>query len=53
MKAMKESRLPKSRRRFKRSAVAKWFAALDRLNTEPFMKNGRKQPKAPGRKIFR
>jgi hypothetical protein len=32
--------------------VAKWFAALDRLNTEPFPKNGRNQPRTPGRKIF-
>jgi antitoxin VapB len=30
----------------------KWFAELDRLNSEPFMKEGRKQPRAPRRKIF-
>jgi antitoxin VapB len=30
-----------------------WFAELDRLNTEPFMKNGRKQPTAARRKIFK
>jgi len=32
--------------------TATWFAELSRLNTEPFMKNGRKQPKTPRRKIF-
>ncbi|MGC2421913.1 MAG: type II toxin-antitoxin system VapB family antitoxin [Candidatus Acidiferrales bacterium] len=32
--------------------VAAWFAALDRLGAESFMKGGRKQPKAPRRKIF-
>ena len=30
-----------------------WFAELDRLNSEPFMKKGRKQPVAPRRKIFK
>jgi len=30
-----------------------WFAELDRLGAEPFMKVGRKQPRAPRRKIFR
>ncbi len=30
-----------------------WFAELDRLNTEPFMPEGRKQPKTPRRRIFR
>jgi antitoxin VapB len=34
-----------------------WFSELDRLNAElfmkPFMKEGRKQPRAPRRKIFR
>ncbi len=30
----------------------KWLAELERLNTEPFMKEGRKQPKTPRRKIF-
>lgn len=29
-----------------------WFAELDRLNVEPLLKAGRKQPKAPRRKIF-
>lgn len=29
-----------------------WFAELDRLNTEPLFKTGRKQPKVPNRKIF-
>lgn len=29
-----------------------WFAELDRLNAEPLFKTGRKQPKAPHRKIF-
>ncbi len=32
--------------------TATWFAELDRLNSEPFMKRGRKQPKAPRRRIF-
>jgi antitoxin VapB len=31
----------------------KWLAELERLNTEPFMQDGRKQPKTPRRKIFR
>ena len=30
-----------------------WFAELDRLNTEPFMKKGRKQPLTPRRDIFK
>ncbi len=30
-----------------------WFAELDRLNSEPFMPKGRKQPVAPRRKIFK
>ena len=30
-----------------------WFAELDRLNSEPFMKKGRRQPVAPRRKIFK
>jgi antitoxin VapB len=34
------------------SDTATWFAELDRLNTEPFLKTGRKQPKAPRRRIF-
>jgi antitoxin VapB len=32
--------------------TAIWFAELDKLNIEPFMKEGRKQPKTPRRKIF-
>ncbi len=35
------------------SDVREWFAELDRLNEEPFMRNGRRQPKAPRREIFR
>ncbi len=33
----------------------RWFAELDRAGAaaEPFMRGGRKQPKAPRRKIFR
>jgi hypothetical protein len=32
----------------------KWFAELDRISAgEAFMKGGRKQSKAPRRKIFR
>lgn len=32
----------------------KWFAELDRAGAgEAFMKDGRKQPRAPRRKIFR
>ena len=35
----------------------RWFSELDRLNSEPFMnermKEGRKQPRSPRRKIFR
>ena len=30
-----------------------WFAELDRLNTEPFMKKGHKQPLTPRRDIFK
>jgi antitoxin VapB len=29
------------------SDAAEWFAELDRLNSEPFMKKGRNQPVAP------
>ena len=32
--------------------TATWFAELEKLNVEPFMKEGRKQPKTPRRKIF-
>jgi antitoxin VapB len=31
----------------------KWFAELDRLNLEPFMKKGRKQPRTPRGAIFK
>jgi len=31
----------------------RWFAELDRLNHEPFMKKGRKQPVPPRRTLFR
>ncbi len=34
------------------SDVEEWFAKMDRLNAEPFFVRGRKQPKAPRRKIF-
>jgi antitoxin VapB len=34
------------------SDTSKWFAELDRLNTEPFFAEGRKQPKTPRRRIF-
>jgi antitoxin VapB len=33
------------------SDATKWFAELDRLNSESFMKKGRKQPAAPRREI--
>jgi antitoxin VapB len=33
--------------------TATWFAELDRLNSEPLLKDGRKRPKAPRRRIFR
>jgi antitoxin VapB len=29
-----------------------WFAAMDRRRGEPFLKEGRKQPKTPKRRIF-
>jgi len=32
--------------------VHEWFAKLDRLNTGTFFKGGRKQPRAPRRRIF-
>ncbi len=32
--------------------AVEWFAELDRLNAEPFMKKGRKRPLTPRRKIF-
>jgi antitoxin VapB len=34
------------------SDPVEWFAELDRLNAEPFVVRGRKQPKAARRKIF-
>jgi antitoxin VapB len=34
------------------SDTAEWFAELDRWNTEPLLKAGRKQPNAPRRRIF-
>jgi hypothetical protein len=33
--------------------VAEWFAELDRFGPEPFMAEGRRQPPAPQRKVFR
>ena len=35
------------------SDTPEWFAELDRLNAEPFMKKGRKQPVTPRREIFK
>lgn len=32
--------------------TATWFAELDRLNVQPFLKGGRGQPRAPRRKVF-
>lgn len=32
---------------------AAWFAEMDKIGSEPLLKAGRKQPKAPRRKIFR
>lgn len=32
--------------------VKEWFAAMDRRRGDPFLKGGRKQPKAPKRRIF-
>jgi len=32
--------------------VEEWFAAMDRRSGEPFLKDGRKQPKTPKRRIF-
>lgn len=34
------------------SDTLEWFAELDRFRSEPFMKKGRNQPRAPRRKIF-
>jgi antitoxin VapB len=33
--------------------AAQWFAELDRLGSEPFMKTGRNQPKTPRRRLFK
>jgi virulence-associated protein VagC len=33
--------------------TVQWFAELDRLASEPFMKTGRNQPKTPRRAIFK
>jgi len=32
--------------------TARWFEELDHFNSEPVMTRGRRQPKAPKRKIF-
>jgi antitoxin VapB len=32
--------------------VKEWFAAMDRIGGDPLFKGGRKQPRAPRRKIF-
>lgn len=32
--------------------AAEWFAALDRLGTEPFMPEGRNQPPSPVRDVL-
>lgn len=33
--------------------VTEWFATLDRFASEPFMEEGREQPPAPVRDLFR
>ena len=33
--------------------TVEWFAELDRLRPEPFMKSGRKQPQTPKRDLFK
>ena len=33
--------------------VQEWFAKIDRIKAEPFMKEGRNQPRMPRRKIFK
>lgn len=35
------------------SDTTRWFAEMDALRGEPFLKEGRKQPKPPRRRIFR
>jgi antitoxin VapB len=32
--------------------IKEWFAAMDRCKGDPLFKGGRKQPRAPRRKIF-
>jgi antitoxin VapB len=32
--------------------VSEWFAELDRLASEPFMRDGRQQPPTPQRDVF-
>lgn len=32
--------------------TGRWFAEMDRFNSEPFMASGRRQPRTPRRKIF-
>jgi antitoxin VapB len=32
--------------------AAGWFAAMDRIKTEPFMPEGRKQPRSPVRDVL-
>jgi antitoxin VapB len=32
--------------------TVRWFAELDKFNSEPFMAHGRRQPRTPKRKIF-
>lgn len=33
--------------------ASKWFAEMDQIGGEPFMKEGRKQPRTPRRRIFK
>ena len=33
--------------------VAEWFAELDRFEPEPFMAEGRRQPRTPEREVFK
>ncbi len=33
--------------------IKKWFEQLDRFNSEPFMPDGRHQPMAPKREMFK
>jgi antitoxin VapB len=33
-------------------STEEWFRKLDEFNSEPFMPEGRKQPKTPKRRIF-